>query len=1221
MAADPAPKFAPGKPAMVEERESKPPPAFLLKTDADLDALMAQGSQFASANQHGLAIDIFQGVIEKAEDRVVASAGENAEAGSSRLFVPAADAARQALVSGSKGLRAEYAARFEGQAAAQVETALAAGDAAGLAGVTGRFPATASAQRARWWCGALRADEGDFAPAAAAWDEFLEYEPSLGSADVDVPLTLAQQTLALAKSGQIVRARATLARLEKEMPTARRRIGGSEQNVVEFTRRALVAIATTPGEAALPEAFAPTPRWKIQTDIELAPFACFSDGRVFVRTLQSIACLEIATGKRLWEVPAAMQAGAASASSRAQVAGMASDREVAGQQRFVVSATPEMVCYVENSPVGGSNIEIRGMVMFGGPGPVMHRASKFAGSSQLTARDARSGRLRWRVGLGEGRDEFSRVARWISPPTIVGGRVFVIALHIQSYRLVCLDAADGRTLWHRLISHRAEGGLAWQTGADMTSASALRVTAGRILCLTNGGVFACFDQLTGEPCWFCQYGALVVSGVNVMPPARLASVNPILSYEQTAVVLPADTDQVMAFDIATGRVLWRRPRDQQRFLAGIVAEKADARALVVLGGTSAAARSLEDGKLVWDTLLEAGAGRPVLRQGTLYAFTRSRGVVQLNAMNGRELRSSPVPAGEFRHLAEGGAWLMAIGNRSLATLRSFSDAIEEMTRRVESSPGDPRGWRDRGEMNLQSARIPEAVEDLTKARALQQKARASHTETDALLFRCCMEMAGRDGGKPLAWLEQAGAYATTASARSERWLRVAEVQEAHGKWGAAGEALQQILERETAAWLEVPPSSGSTGVRLAGGRVLNRSVAAQRLEELVRSHGRGVVARAETAARRRLADAVKHQDAHAMAEIIEMFPAGEAQEQAWLALAARHFAAREFDEAAETLLWFLRAEPAAARRGDAFLGVTLAGIRSGRGGLARQGLTLMEVLPAKARLSFGGVNGTAAELRRTLSHEAPGIVAREAVSGTMEGVKSGREVALLPGAGDLAGGRMFVESRRFVRVAADGVRVMWASAEVTDKRGALDSSPMAGVVGDTVLLFRGSQAVALDADTGKLLWQERGVRLENLGEAPRSDVFRKMVAMVAASGRPAAPGWRAMFVAGNQLFRVKTSGEVASLSPRSADAVWSVKLPEMAVAWAAAGVREAGRYLVLVAATGGNAAENRVAVLDKQRGRLLAVWDVPKDRPEFALAEDGRVQVVESGETASGGQK
>jgi len=221
----------------------------------------------------------------------------------------------------------------------------------------------------------------------------------------------------------------------------------------------------------------------------------------------------------------------------------------------------------------------------------------------------------------------------------------------------------------------------------------------------------------------------------------------------------------------------------------------------------------------------------------------------------------------------------------------------------------------------------------------------------------------------------------------------------------------------------------------------------------------------------------------------------------------------------------------------------------------------------------------------------------------------------------LAGGKLFVEGRRLVRAAADGARVMWASAEVMDKRGALDSSPAGAVLVDTVLLFRGSQLIALDAETGKLLWQERGVRLENLGETARSDVFRRMVAMVGASGRPVSPGWRTMFVAGGQLFRVKTSGEIASLSPRNGETVWSARLPEAAVAWAAATVRESGRSLALIAVGGGNATENRVAVLDMQRGRLLAVWDVPKDRPDFSVTADGRVQLAETSEAAGGDRK
>ncbi|MFZ2640673.1 MAG: PQQ-binding-like beta-propeller repeat protein, partial [Verrucomicrobiia bacterium] len=546
-------------------------------------------------------------------------------------------------------------------------------------------------------------------------------------------------------------------------PTARRTIGGSEQGVLEFTRRALVALVTAPDDAALPKAFAPTPQWRIQTDDEMAPFACVSDGRVFVRTLKNIACLENGTGKRLWEMPAPMQESAGS-SSRVHIGLRASEREVVGQQRFVVAATPEMVCFVETSPAGAANIEKRGLVVLGGPVRVLPDANRFAGSSRLTARDARSGRLRWRVGQGEGRDEFTRVARWISPPTIVGDRVFVIALHIQSYHLVCLDVADGRKLWHRLISHRLEGNLSWQGGVEMTSASALRVTAGRVLCLTNGGVFACFDQLTGEPCWFCQYTALVISGVNVMPPARLGPVNPILTHERVAIILPADTDQVMAFDIVTGRLLWRLAREQQRFLVGIAGQEANARSLVVLGGSSAAARTLEDGSPVWSKLMDANAGRPVLCHGRLYALMKGRGVVQLDAQSGREVCTSLISAGELRHLDDGGGSLMAMGNRSVAMLRSFDDAIAEISRRVESAPEDPRRWRERGELNLRSARVPEAIEDLTRARALQQKVNADHAETDALLFRCNMEMAMRDSGRSLAWLDRAVAYATTTAA-------------------------------------------------------------------------------------------------------------------------------------------------------------------------------------------------------------------------------------------------------------------------------------------------------------------------------------------------------------------------------------------------------------------------------------------------------------------------
>jgi len=1110
-----------------------------------------------------------------------------------------------------------------------------------------RFPATAAAQRARWRCAAWLADTGDFAAAAAAWGEFLALQPALGAAGEDLAMTLAQQTLALARSGQVVRARQTLARLEKDFATTKRVIGGAEQGVVEFARRALTEAKASTTGVALPEVFAPTPQWATQTKEELAPFVCVNSGRIFTRTLTSIACLEMASGKRLWELPAAMQNTAESAALRMQIPGGASsDREVVGQQRYAVSATPEMVCYVENSPPGGANFEMPAMAMFRGPGPIMPQINKFAGSSRLTARDALSGRLRWCIGRGEGHDDFSRDARWVSSPVIAGNRVFVIALHIQSYHLVCLDAADGRLVWRSLISHRAEGGMNFQGLRDLSSASAPCVADGCVLCLTNGGVFAGFDQLTGEPRWFCQYTPLVVAGVNMVPPTRLAPVNPVLAREQFAVILPADADQVMAFDIDTGRMLWRQPRKERRFLAGI-ATGINEGELVVLAGATAAALSLDTGKQVWEKALDANAGRPVLRGGTLYSPSRNRGVVQLDVSSGRELRCSAAAA-EFRHFVEADTALMAVGRHSLTVLRSLGDALDEMTRRVESAPAEEGAWRQRGELNLQAARFAEAFEDLAKALALQRKTRARHAETEALLFRCCLEMAARDSAKAPAWLERAAEFATTAATRSERWLRVADIHESRKNWSAAAGALQQILDHETETWLDQPEGDDESGARLAGGRVLNRAVAALRLEQLAEAHGVGISSHAETAARRQLAAAVQHRDTGALMEIIAQHPVGETQERAWLMLATWRFEARQWDAAADGLLQFLRAEPRAAHRGDAALGVALAGIRSARGGLARKGVTLLETLPPKTRVSFAGVGGNAADVRQSLSREMPlPSPPREAEQGNQAVREPGREISLLPGADNLAGGRLFVENRQIVRVGPDGARVMWTSAPVMEKKGETASAG-ATVLTDSVIVFCGTQMVAMDADTGKLLWEERGVMMGNLPAAVPAVVFGPAqvviqgggIMQIMANGRPMTSGLRTLFVAGQQLLRMDAAGRVASFSPRSGKVGWSVCLPEPAGIWAIAAMRTSGRYVALTAAageqtpgivtaagrlgqfvikqTGDSAGEIHVAMLDVWRGRLLAVWNVPKDWPEFSITPDGRVQWAESRESKSG---
>ena len=71
-----------------------------------------------------------------------------------------------------------------------------------------------------------------------------------------------------------------------------------------------------------------------------------------------------------------------------------------------------------------------------------------------------------------------------------------------------------------------------------------------------------------------------------------------------------------------------------------------------------------------------------------------------------------------------------------------------------------------------------------------------------------------------------------------------------------------------------------------------------------------------------------------------------------------------------------------------------------------------------------------------------------------------------------------------------------------------------------------------------------------------------------ANGRPMTSGLRTLFVAGQQLLRMDAAGRVASFSPRSGKAGWSVRLPEPAGVWAIAAMRTSGRYVALAAAAG-----------------------------------------------------
>jgi outer membrane protein assembly factor BamB len=178
----------------------------------------------------------------------------------------------------------------------------------------------------------------------------------------------------------------------------------------------------------------------------------------------------------------------------------------------------------------------------------------------------------------------------------------------QSFNLYCLDRKSGKILWQRTV---ANGTPKTKRHPKSTHANPTPATDGRrvIAFFGSEGLYA-FD-LNGKPLWQKDFGVLD-AGFFQAPDAQWGfSSSPIL--HEGAVLIQADVQKnsfLAAFDAATGKELWRTPRnDVPTFGTPAVVPHATGTQVVVNGWKHIGGYDRKTGKEVWK--LRGGGDIPV----------------------------------------------------------------------------------------------------------------------------------------------------------------------------------------------------------------------------------------------------------------------------------------------------------------------------------------------------------------------------------------------------------------------------------------------------------------------------------------------------------------------------------------------------------------------------------------------------------------------------------
>jgi outer membrane protein assembly factor BamB len=281
--------------------------------------------------------------------------------------------------------------------------------------------------------------------------------------------------------------------------------------------------------------------------------------------------------------------------------------------------------------------------MFAAGGAIRSRAVAAAGTLYFQADDgivyaldAVTGRERWRVRVGDKPvvrlppgDPKSRFDRFAADVTIVGDRLYVGG---NDGRLLCLEAAGGRTLWQ------------FASGDSVLAAPA--VEGGRVYFGSYDGRVYALDAATGRALWSQDTHKPVVS-----TPAVFGD----------RVIVGSRSYDLLGLDAATGAVAWKR----YIWFSWVESSAVVRDGVAYVGSSEAAALYAFDaasGRPVWKTDVWGWAwGQPAVTERRVYMGTSALGGYLVGHRAGVMAVDRATGAPAWRHVAPPAAEEKAYG--------------------------------------------------------------------------------------------------------------------------------------------------------------------------------------------------------------------------------------------------------------------------------------------------------------------------------------------------------------------------------------------------------------------------------------------------------------------------------------------------------------------------------------------------------------------------------
>ncbi|MBI4565239.1 MAG: PQQ-binding-like beta-propeller repeat protein [Planctomycetes bacterium] len=481
----------------------------------------------------------------------------------------------------------------------------------------------------------------------------------------------------------------------------------------------------------------------------------------------------------------------------------------------------------------------------------------FMGIQRLVGLDLRTGKALWDTDAdewwdGARRSRFEFVDHnftFCAPPVAVGDRLYVglstAPLGEQESSVLCLDRRTGRPIWERFLASFTTVGRTLAGGTRMTYLTMIAEEEGTVCVLTNVGVMAALNSMTGSVLWMSKYQREETSGrrrIRRAPFIRFAS--PLAFHRGRVYALPQDQDELQAFDMATGdsvdlEVMARLRPFRWKEISHLVGVAGD---MLVLGGGE------PNGTVVLrlaDSMERDEKGEPRYRAGTWYKLPGSvvdrsgwgtirDGLVYLptcaNYDGGGEGGLSVFDSATWRlvndpakhgwkesnlcgNLLVAGRHLVVATATGIDVYTDVATVRAELAPRLEGDPPDPAAWFEYAEILRATGRIDDAMESYEKFVRLSEgdaKHASERRQAMARLFDFHMERAaaaGRTDERAIALYRTAKRFATDGASRAKVsrllgafLLERAEGFERKGQWDQVVSTLREIRDDHPEAW-------------------------------------------------------------------------------------------------------------------------------------------------------------------------------------------------------------------------------------------------------------------------------------------------------------------------------------------------------------------------------------------------------------------------------------